>query len=313
VAGVPYRGRVRSRRPALMLLLLALLPAGCTGTTPSPTVASAGVYPGWTDRAVGADPIVPILVSSELAVGPNRFLFSLADAENRIIASPEVGVALRFFDLAASTERPAIEREGLFLAVDGVERGLYRAKVDFPRAGDWGVQVEANGPGVPELTARVMFSVAEKSATPAIGATAPASETPTARDRSGIAAISTDEDPDPDFYRSSVREAVSSGRPSVITFATPKFCTSRVCGPTLDVVKAVAPPFKEWVTFVHVEVFSNLEQPDQLEVVPAVGEWSLPTEPWVFVVDAEGKVAAKFEGVVAPEELEAAIKDVLRG
>jgi hypothetical protein len=304
---------MRSRRPALLLLLLALLPAACTGTTPKPLAASAAVYPGWTDRAVGTDPIVPILVSSELAVGPNRFLFSLADKKNRIIASPEVGVALRFFELAASTERPAAEREAQFLAVDGVERGLYRAKVDFPRAGDWGVQVEANGPGVPELTARVVFSVAEKSATPAIGAAAPGSETPTARDRPGIAAISTDEDPDPDFYRSSVKDAVSSGRPSVITFATPKFCTTRVCGPTLDIVKAVAPPFKERVTFVHVEVFSNLEQPDQLAVVPAVGEWSLPTEPWVFVVDADGNVAAKFEGVVGPDELEAAIEKVLAG
>jgi hypothetical protein len=296
-----------------MLLLLALLLTACSGTVPGPTVASAALYPGWTDRAVGADPIVPILVSSELAVGPNRFLFSLADADNRIIAAPEVGVALRFFELGASTERPAAEREGTFLAVDGIERGLYRAKVDFPRAGDWGVEVEANGPGVPELTARVVFSVRQTSATPAIGAGAPASDTPTARDRSGIAAISTDDDPDPDFYRSSVKDAVSSGRPSVITFATPRFCTSRVCGPTLDIVKAVAPPFKERVTFVHVEVFGNLEQPDQLEVVPAVGEWSLPTEPWVFVVDAEGKVAAKFEGVVGPDELEAAIEEVLAG
>lgn len=259
---------------------------------------------------------MPILVSSELAVGANRFLFSLADAKNRIIAAPDTRVELAFYDLAASTDSATTTVEADFLGIPGVERGLYRAPVDFARDGDWGVEVraftEASGETTPEV-ARLVFPVAEKSATPAIGSAAPASDTPTARDRSGIAAISTDDDPDPDFYRSSVKDAVTSGRPSVITFATPKFCTSRVCGPTLDIVKAVAPPFKERVTFVHVEVFSNLDQPDQLEVVPAVGEWSLPTEPWVFVVDAEGKVAAKFEGVVGPDELEAAIEAVLAG
>jgi hypothetical protein len=260
---------------------------------------------------VGSSELVPILVSSELAVGPNRFLLSLADQKNNIIASSAVGVALRFFELARSTDRPASERQGVFVAIGETDRGLYRARVDFPRPGDWGVQVEASGPRVPDWTARVVFTVRDKSQTPAIGAPAPPSETPTATDRAGIAKISTDDDPDPAFYRSSVADAVSSGKPAVIVFATPKFCTSQVCGPTLDVVKSVAPPFEDRVTFIHVEVYTNLDQPDQLETVPAVGEWGLPTEPWVFVLDREGRIADKFEGIVGADELEESIKAVL--
>ena len=40
--------------------------------------------------------------------------------------------------------------------------------------------------------------------------------------------------------------------------------------------------------------------------------WNLPTEPWVFVIDEEGKVAARFEGLVYSEELESAITSVLQ-
>jgi hypothetical protein len=50
-------------------------------------------------------------------------------------------------------------------------------------------------------------------------------------------------------------------------------------------------------------VFTNLDDPDNLAVVPAVQEWGLPTEPWVFVVDAAGIVIGRFEGVISSEEI----------
>ena len=37
--------------------------------------------------------------------------------------------------------------------------------------------------------------------------------------------------------------------------------------------------------------------------VDAVNEWGLPTEPYTFVVDGNGKVSAKFEGISAADEL----------
>jgi hypothetical protein len=40
-------------------------------------------------------------------------------------------------------------------------------------------------------------------------------------------------------------------------------------------------------------------------LAPAVDEWGLPTEPWVFVVDSEGIILGRFEGLVTPEELAA--------
>ena len=46
-------------------------------------------------------------------------------------------------------------------------------------------------------------------------------------------------------------------------------------------------------------------------VVATVEEWGLPTEPWTFVVDREGRVQAKFEQFTPAEEIEAALKDLL--
>ncbi len=63
------------------------------------------------------------------------------------------------------------------------------------------------------------------------------------------------------------------------------------------------------VDFVHVEVYTNLTDPNIAPIpdnlAPAVlGEWwNLPSEPWVFVVDSDGIVQARFEGVMAAEEL----------
>ena len=40
-------------------------------------------------------------------------------------------------------------------------------------------------------------------------------------------------------------------------------------------------------------------------------EWGLLSEPWLFVIGADGKVATRFEGLVADEELERALQQVL--
>ncbi len=42
-------------------------------------------------------------------------------------------------------------------------------------------------------------------------------------------------------------------------------------------------------------------------------EWKLPTEPWLFAVDREGKVAARIEGAYSATELEAAVDAAVKG
>ena len=55
----------------------------------------------------------------------------------------------------------------------------------------------------------------------------------------------------------------------------------------------------------------RLSPEGRLQPVQAVMDYGIPVEPYLFVVDAEGDVFAKYEGVVGADELRAAIEDVL--
>jgi hypothetical protein len=144
------------------------------------------------------------------------------------------------------------------------------------------------------------------SYSPAVGAKAPASNTPTLSTTHGkLAPLTTATHPDRALYTTSVAQALRAHEPFVVTFATPRFCTSRTCGPVVDVVSHVRRQFPK-VRFIHVEVYEGND--------PANGynrwmkQWRLQSEPWVFVVGRDGRIRAKFEGSVSVQELGSAVR-----
>lgn len=293
-----------------MLVLMTLVALVATACGSSDDGGSAG---GDTSQKLeagdfdsnfqGAD-AYPVIVSSELTVGQNRFLLAILDSNDAPISSPDVTVDVSFYDLGRDELEPAEEKELDFIwTVKAQNRGLYVADVDFDEAGKWGAEVNIEGDGLDEQL-RTSFEVSKTGTTPAIGAPAPSVDTPTGDEVADLKKISTDPHPDPSFYRKSVKQALADHDPFVLVFATPKFCTSAVCGPTLDQVKDLSGGYPD-VTFIHSEIYEGLKPTG--DPTEAVLKWGLPSEPWVFVVGSNGKVAAKFEGSFAPEEL----KDVL--
>ena len=143
-----------------------------------------------------------------------------------------------------------------------------------------------------------------------VGDKAIPSRTPTLRSTGGnLRELSTATPPDPALYRSSVAEALAAKAPFVVSFATPKFCQSRTCGPVVDVVDAVRKRSGgSGVRFIHVEIYQDND--------PAKGtnrwvdQWKLPTEPFTFVVDRTGVIRTKLEGAFSMRELTAAVKHV---
>jgi hypothetical protein len=283
--------------------LAAFVSVAC-GSGPSTGAAPARQEPFGTSF-VGAD-LYPVVVSSELVVGENRFLVGLLDEDDAPVADPAIELGVSFYDLNGAEPAIAGTTDLSFLWTLKPRQGLWAGEATFDRAGRWGAEIAVKGGGYDE-TLRTAFDVAKEGSTPAIGAPAPASDTPTAADVGELSEITTDDDPDPRFYSTSIADALRRHEPFVVVFATPKFCTSQVCGPTLDTVKTVSRDFPR-LTFIHVEVYTNLDDPSNLQTVPAVEEWGLPTEPWVFVVDADGRVVAKYEGVVGKEELKAQLR-----
>lgn len=97
-------------------------------------------------------------------------------------------------------------------------------------------------------------------------------------------------------------------KPAVLLFATPALCQSRTCGPVTDITEQVRAENGGGVTFIQQEIYQD-NDPGK-PVRPQVASWRLTTEPWAFVVDRQGKIAARFEGVFSVGELARAVQKV---
>jgi hypothetical protein len=286
-------GRMGTKAKVLIMMPVALLLAAACGGGDSETRATP------SPETTGTAELFPVFASSELVVGDNRFLLGLLDSNDAPIGSPDINIRAKFyFD---TEEKPRTETDLDFIWIDKPVRGLYAAQVTFDAEGQWITELDIEGDGF-DSTVRSGFPVLPESMTPALGRRPPASDTPTADDVEELSEISTDKHPDPAFYQVSIADALESGKPFVVVFATPEFCVSQTCGPMLDIVRDVSDAFPD-MTFIHVEPYDLDKTPEELVPVESAVEWGLPSEPWVFVMDGDGLVTAKYEGVLSTGEL----------
>jgi len=306
------------RRFFALLAALALVGAACGSGDSDSTPGSAGdvetTFPvDSSDSAPGSAGDVEttfpvdsfaILANADIGVGRSRILLGIGDPTGRRLGSPSDPITIS----VAPAENPDAAQitTAIFTWIIEDAFGLYRAEFDFDSAGLWVALVT---PEVGGVLPPVGLEILSDTFAPAVGEAAPAPVTPTADDFA-LEEITTDPDPDRRFYELSLDEAIGNGRKTVIVFSTPAFCQTATCGPLLEIVKSAAPDYSN-VDFIHIEVYTNLTEPDFAPVpenlAPAVlaDWWNLPSEPWVFVVDEAGLVQARFEGVMAVEELEA--------
>jgi hypothetical protein len=190
---------------------------------------------------------------------------------------------------------------------------MYVTSVNLDQGEWWGAELSVHTGGKEYKSLRARFFVAATSAVPAIGAPAPRTVQPVLRNVRDIADIDSSVPPRPELHTVTIAEAIASGKPALIAFATPAFCQTRFCGPVIDSV--VAPLAKEYAgraSFIHVEPY-DLAQARTGKLVPIkeMAEWGLASEPYLFVLDREGRVAAQFEGISEHDEVARALDAVL--
>lgn len=257
--------------------------------------------------------ITPLAVMASsnggIGTGEQRVLIALVDVATNEFLAAEDRPATALLRDKDGTPLGTYDLDFVWTVPDS--RGIYTATMDIPEPGVYQLTVDAEGLNESGPTG---FTAVEDPIMVSAGDDAPASLTRTIVDYPDLSVISSDPNPDPTLYGLSVEQAVSNGTPAVIVFATPAFCTSQACGPMLDQVKAIRSGYPG-VDFVHVEVYDDLqvESLDDLTVVPAIVEWGLPSEPWIYVVDETGTVTSAFEGAVTDAELGAAIAAVATG
>ena len=149
------------------------------------------------------------------------------------------------------------------------------------------------------------LTVGAPNGPPDVGDRAIKIKTLTAADVGGnLTKLSTRIPPAADMLKDNFAD-VMGHKPVVLMFATPALCQSRTCGPVVDIAEQVRAEYGEGVSFIQQEIYQD-NDPGK-PVRPQVARWRLPTEPWTFVVDSHGKIAARFEGVFSAGELARAI------
>jgi len=235
-----------------------------------------------------------------LALGRHRLILKGEAADGLEYGGPDLTTSLL---VGRGETSQVVETEWVWTS-EGFS-GFYKADVTFDEAGEWTAQLTS-----PEGEAEpVAFQVQAVSPVPATGQAAIPSPTKTL-DNFEVEELTTDPDPELRLYQQSLADALASGRPSVLIFATPAFCRTAVCGPIVDEVATLVDDYPD-VNFVHVEVYEPLDNTDgELIPVQAVVEWQLPSEPWVFVIDDEGAIASAFEGFLTREEVVVALDNL---
>ena len=286
---------------ALIGALAALLLAAACSSEPTPTPA-----PTPTPETQEWE---PILGTTVLRTGTQRVAFLLASG-SALVRVPETTVRTTFLDGAADGETATAQ----FHEWPFGTRGSYATQLTFPQAGEWRLDIE--GPGG---TATLDVQVDETSVVRDIGQIGAFSNTKTLDSEGGdLSRITSHYQPDPALYEITVAESLFSGRPSVIVFASPAFCTTATCGPQVETVTELREAHPDAADYIHVEVYDN---PQEIQgdltkgrLTPVLAEWGIDqvahyqNESWTFVLGADGRITARFEGYATLAELEAALQ-----
>jgi hypothetical protein len=266
-------------------------------------------------------------MTSELVVGKNRFAFGLLRA-GQLLEGANIVVKLYaidgqaaqlaaelkvpFYSLGTTGKKQVVHRHADATSHEHSKetdvRGFYATHLHFPRPGPWGLEVGVRHEDGSVETVRLTVTVLAASSTPSLGQLAPRSRNLIAADVRSLHQIDTSEVPDPRLHQVRISDAIDQGKPQIIVFATPQFCTSRMCSSVVDIIRTLVPVYSDRVVFTHQEIWQDFAAE---RVFDTVREWKLPSEPWIFVVDGQGMIRARFEGLVTVGELEAALKRML--
>jgi hypothetical protein len=313
------------------LAALALI-AGCGGSddgegTRNREAPAAAVFPAAQGKTLeqvlsGSSGEGPVIAPAArvLRKGENRFPFGvftlgheqIDDAQVAIYAAPGAGLGgpaigpfpARIVDL---TTEPAFRAKTTTDDPDAATVA-YVSEIPLNRSGPWSFAALIKDGDSFKGSLLPTESEVGQFDPPAPGDKAPVVHTPTADEVSKISEIDTRVPPS-DMHQDDLAEVIGK-KPVVLLFATPALCQSRVCGPVVDVAAQVKRDFGDRVAFIHQEIYENNSINDGPR--PQFEAYRLTSEPWLFVIDRNGRISTAIEGPFGVGDLEAAVRRVDR-
>ena len=163
-----------------------------------------------------------IVISSDHSVGKNILSFAILDNNGNQITNELEKVLIKNID-SGQEEEIDITYQIWF---EG--KGAYRSNLNFSQAGFHELIINLDN-----NESKAIFNVNKKSATPEIGTKPPSIKTLSTNINKELYKITSDPEPDPDFYNLSYEDSINNSKPTIILFSTPALCVSGTCGPIL--------------------------------------------------------------------------------
>lgn len=183
------------------------------------------------------------------------------------------------------------------------ERGIYVIETNVEQPGNYWLVAES--PQHAAIGALRIHSP-DDLGIPDRGEPFPSVATPTIEEQRGLEELCT-RDPDCSMHDVSLDTALSEGRPTVLTIATPAYCQTAICGPVVDIVEGLKQESdRPEIAWIHVEVFSDAGNTP----VELVSELRLPSEPWTYFIDGQGQVADLYEGPTPADLLRGSLEEI---
>lgn len=327
---MPGGRRPRHAPVASLATVLALTLAACGGGSDAelgaePRPASAPTEfpdPGGATlesffRSLPSSDLVASPAGQVFVRGSNRFGFGVFTVGGEEVADADVALyAAPGEDGEVSGPFPAriesLETEPAFTARTTADdpdsaRVFYASEVRFDQPGEWRLLAVIRDGEEYAATRLPSVTVESEDPVPAPGERAPRIHTPTVDDVGAIGEIDT-RVPHSTLHEDDFAEVLGE-EPAVLVFATPALCQSRVCGPVVDIAEQVKRDYGEQAAFIYMEIFEDNDP--AAGVREQVRAFNLPTEPWLFVVDADGRIDTRIEGAFSVAELETAVERVV--
>jgi hypothetical protein len=267
-------------------------------------LAGGGLLPDLATAAPDTKTYFPLVLSADLAASPQpqRLVFALShDSAQGIQFASGPSVSVRFRKKGGKwspVQKTAFDRAGLPKG-----RGVYVARPVLDTAGVWQVEARAQGQKVP-------FSLQVNDAPTVVtpGSAAPRAPSPTTTDTLGVDPICT-RDPMCPLHTQSLSTVIGAGKPVAALFATPARCQSQYCAPVLDEFLDTIKAYGDKIVPVHIEIYQKLTG---TQLVPTVEAWHLPSEPWLFAIDAHGTVQSHIDGAFGGTEMKTVLDALVK-
>lgn len=301
--------------------LLAETPVAAAPTTAAPVTPSAapGSAPAGSASpvatpAAGSGTILTEVISTSIWAGTGiPVILKAVDGTGRMLdVNDELAVQVTTFD-GAPQGNPVIAQA---LIPEGSNRTFFIANLDIPAPGAWKLRL-TSGAAVGAITIQAL----DQGLTLPIGGPAPDIDTPTLDDVGGVVrAVTTQPNPDLRLSQTSTADARAMGKPYVIVIDSARFKVSPECGRALTMIRYLIDRWGSDVVFIHLEPFEyrivteepvlsgSLSDPPMNRYSQAWGmgdaTWPATRMPWVFVVDGNGTIRAKYTGIVGSSDVD---------